>query len=124
MQIDLEALKPWLGRTETREDILTPGLIDRFRATFGAHLWAGAGDVPLGIHWCLTLDSAPGGSLSDDGHSPQGQVPAPCSVALADVGRERCHAYRAAHGRANGHAPFDHRGHNRQARAAAEPWSL
>ena len=73
MQIDLESLKPWLGRTETKEDILTPSLIDRFRATFDAHLWAGAGDVPLGIHWCLTLDSAPGGSLSDDGHSPQGR---------------------------------------------------
>jgi 3-methylfumaryl-CoA hydratase len=72
IQVDLESLKPWLGRTETREDILTPGLIDRFRATFGAHLWDGAGDVPLGIHWCLTLDAAPGSSLSEDGHAARG----------------------------------------------------
>ena len=30
-QVDLDALKPWLGRTETREDILTPGLIEKFQ---------------------------------------------------------------------------------------------
>ena len=71
-QVDLDALKPWLGRTETREDILTPGLIEKFRAAFGAHIWDGAGDVPLGIHWCLTLDAIPGSSLSKDGHPSRG----------------------------------------------------
>lgn len=71
-QPDLEELKPWLGRTQTAEDILTPGLIDRFRATFGTQLWDGAGDVPLGLHWCLTLDAVPGASLSADGHGTRG----------------------------------------------------
>lgn len=71
-QLDLDALKPWLGRTETKEDVLTPGLIDKFRATLGPHLWEGAGDVPLGIHWCLTLESISGSSLSEDGHSKRG----------------------------------------------------
>ena len=51
-QVDLDALKPWLGRTETREDILTPGLIEKFRATFGAHIWDGAGDVQIGRASC------------------------------------------------------------------------
>ena len=54
-QVDLESFKPWLGRTETSEDILTPGLIDKFRATFGPHLWGGAGDVPLGFIGVLPL---------------------------------------------------------------------
>ena len=34
-EIDLDALAPWLGRTETKEDVLTQGLIDKFRATLG-----------------------------------------------------------------------------------------
>ncbi|MGC8203125.1 FAS1-like dehydratase domain-containing protein [Aliiroseovarius sp. PTFE2010] len=69
---DIDSLKPWLGRTETREDVLTPALIDKFRATFGPHLWDGADDVPLGIHWCLTLDAVPNASLSQDGHAARG----------------------------------------------------
>ena len=71
-QLDLDALTPWLGRTETRVDVLTPAVIDKFRATFGPHLWEGAGDVPLGIHWCLTLDAVSGSSLSEDGHPKRG----------------------------------------------------
>ena len=83
-QLDLDALKPWLGRTETKEDVLTPGLIDKFRATLDPHLWDGGGDVPLGIHWCLTLDAVSGSSLSEDGHSKRGgarcrRLPAPQS---------------------------------------------
>ena len=70
--LDLDALKPWLGRTETKEDVLTPNLIDKFRATFGPHLWQGAGDVPLGIHWCLAHDAVSGSSLSKDGHPKRG----------------------------------------------------
>ena len=58
-EIDLDALAPWLGRTETKEDVLTHGLIDKFRAAFGPHLWGGAGDVPLGVHWCIALDTVP-----------------------------------------------------------------
>lgn len=69
---DLEALKPWLGRTDTQEDILTPGLVERFRATLGRHLWDGASAVPLGIHWCLTLEAVPSDNLAVDGHTKKG----------------------------------------------------
>ena len=62
-EIDLDALAPWLGRTETKEDVLTQGLIDKFRATLGPHLWDEAGDVPLGVHWCLALDTVPAAAL-------------------------------------------------------------
>ena len=71
-EIDLDALAPWLGRTETKEDVLTHGLIDKFRAAFGPHLWGGAGDVPLGVHWCIALDTVPAAALSDDGHAARG----------------------------------------------------
>ena len=54
-EIDLDALAPWLGRTETKEDVLTEGLIDKFRATLGPHLWHEAGDVPLGFIGALPL---------------------------------------------------------------------
>lgn len=73
-EIDLDALAPWLGRTETSEDVLTQGLIDKFRATFGPHLWGGAGDVPLGIHWCIALDTVPAAALSEDGHAARGGI--------------------------------------------------
>ena len=71
-EIDLDALAPWLGRTETKEDVLTQGLIDKFRATLGPHLWDEAGDVPLGVHWCLALDTVPAAALSEDGHAARG----------------------------------------------------
>ncbi|MAZ14972.1 MAG: protein dehydratase [Ahrensia sp.] len=61
-----------VGTTQAREDVLTQGLIDKYRATFGTHLWDGAGDVPLGIHWCMALDTVPGSSLSEDGHAVRG----------------------------------------------------
>jgi len=81
---EIEALQPWLGRTETKEDVLTPGLINKFRATLSPHLWNGAGDVPLGIHWCLTLDAVPNASLSKDGHGARGEflppVPLPARM--------------------------------------------
>jgi len=71
-EIDRDALAPWLGRTETKEDVLTHGPIDKFRATFGPHLCGGAGDVPLGIHWCIALDTVPAAALSDHGHAARG----------------------------------------------------
>lgn len=55
----------WLGRTETRQDVLTPGLIARHRATLDRPI----GDTALpGIHWCLCLPDAPTAELGEDGH--------------------------------------------------------
>jgi 3-methylfumaryl-CoA hydratase len=47
-------------------------LIEKFHATFGPHLWQDAGDVPLGIHWCLALEAVPTDELSVDGHTEKG----------------------------------------------------
>ena len=86
-EVDLDALKPWIGRSETSQDILTPGLIDRSRATFRPHL-SDRDAVPLGLHWCLTLDTMPTTALSVDGHPKRGDflppVPLPSRMWAGD----------------------------------------
>lgn len=60
----------WIGRSETRHDVLTQGLIDRLRATIDS---GESGPVaPQGIHWCLCLPDAPTAMLSEDGHPVKG----------------------------------------------------
>lgn len=56
----------WIGRSETREDVLTPGLLARFKATLDRPSQADA--VPQGLHWCLCLPDAPTHALGLDGH--------------------------------------------------------
>ncbi|MEQ1508795.1 MAG: MaoC family dehydratase N-terminal domain-containing protein [Sphingopyxis sp.] len=61
----------WIDRTETRHDVVTPGLVARLRATINSagtgH--GGAGDIaPLGVHWCLCLPDAMTADLGEDGH--------------------------------------------------------
>jgi 3-methylfumaryl-CoA hydratase len=60
----------WIGRTQEQSDILTPGLLKRFRATINSDE---AGDIaPQGIHWCLCLPEAATAELGDDGHPKRG----------------------------------------------------
>ncbi len=71
----------WVGRTETRHDVLTPGLIARHRATLDRP----SGDTPLpGIHWCLCLPDAPMAQLGEDGHPRRAGLP----TGEADNGRD------------------------------------
>jgi 3-methylfumaryl-CoA hydratase len=64
----------WIGRSETREDILTPGLLARFNATLDR---TGDGNrAPQGGHWCLCLPDAPTTMLGQDGHPLRDQSPA------------------------------------------------
>ena len=65
----------WIGRSETREDLVTPGLIARF----GAMLDRPAKDVaavPQGVHWCFCLPDAPTAALGEDGHPRREDSPA------------------------------------------------
>ena len=56
----------WIGRSETRHDVVTQGLVDRYRATLDSE---DTGPVaPQGIHWCLCLPDAPTAILGPDGH--------------------------------------------------------
>lgn len=55
----------WIGRQETRQDILTPGLLARFNAMLDRTTLP---TVPQGVHWCLGLPDAPTADLGEDGH--------------------------------------------------------
>ena len=57
----------WIGREETRSDVVNAGHAARWLATFDR---AAPGDVtaPQGFHWCLCLPDAATGSLDPDGH--------------------------------------------------------
>ena len=59
----------WIGRSETREDVITAGLVQRFCATI--HVPA-TGVIPQGLHWCLCLPDAPTAELGTDGHPEKG----------------------------------------------------
>ncbi|RLQ87912.1 FAS1-like dehydratase domain-containing protein [Notoacmeibacter ruber] len=73
-ELDMEVLNGWVGRSEVAEDTVTPGLIERFRATLGPWLFRGeqVDTLPLGGHWCLAPPSAPLGALGPDGHPERG----------------------------------------------------
>jgi 3-methylfumaryl-CoA hydratase len=61
---------PAIARSEVRRDVLTPGLVHRFAATFGRD----EACLPArGIHWCLCVPDAPTDMLSADGHVPRGE---------------------------------------------------
>lgn len=70
--IDIDHLEGWIGREETAEDVLTPGLLHRFHATLGNWLVKDDGHAPLGLHWCLSPPAVPGGDLGPDGHPARG----------------------------------------------------
>ncbi len=62
----------WIGRSETREDIVSPGLLARFNATLDRSTGSA---VPLGLHWCLCLPDAPTAALGEDGHPLRDESP-------------------------------------------------
>ncbi len=96
--LDLDHLMGWIGRTETARDIVTPGLIDRFRATFGQRLFDSGPDAPLGLHWCLAPPAVPRDQLGPDGHPARGGFlpPVPFENRMWAGGAVRFHAPLAA----------------------------
>lgn len=71
-EIEMDHLKTWIGRTESRCDIITPSLIEKYRATFSEHLWSTGDAAPLGLHWCLAADAVAVNALGKDGHPERG----------------------------------------------------
>jgi 3-methylfumaryl-CoA hydratase len=73
MDLDIERLKTWIGREETKSELVSPTLAERFNATFDRSADASNGAVaPLLIHLCLAPPAAPTSSLGPDGHPARG----------------------------------------------------
>jgi 3-methylfumaryl-CoA hydratase len=78
---EMESLRGWIGRSSESEDLITPRLVEGFRATFEPCLAAGGKDeAPLGLHWCLALDAEPMAGLGPDGHAAKGSLLPPVSL--------------------------------------------
>jgi 3-methylfumaryl-CoA hydratase len=74
LELDLEQLKAWIGRTEEAEDLVTPRLVSEYRATLAPHLAPVAeGGAPLALHWCLAPPVAAMAALGPDGHAAKGE---------------------------------------------------
>ncbi|EFG35842.1 hypothetical protein BAZG_02132 [Brucella sp. NVSL 07-0026] len=73
MELNIEQLRSWIGREETRHELVTPSLVERFNATFD-HEGDTANDAvaPLLIHLCLTQPAALTSRLGPDGHPARG----------------------------------------------------
>ena len=61
----------WLGRSETREDTVPPGLAGRLAATLGVPAPEDGSLQPLG-HWMLFQEWLPAEALGPDGHPRRG----------------------------------------------------
>ena len=59
----------WIGKQETRHDVITPGLLQRFCALMNKPV---TGEIPQGLHWCLCLPDVPTDRLAEDGHPVKG----------------------------------------------------
>lgn len=71
-------MQSWIGRQMAQKDILTPGLLTRFRATLDS---GDAGDCAAqGIHWCMCLPDAETAELDVDGHPRRGAFLPPVAL--------------------------------------------
>ena len=71
--LDSDHLRRWIGRKETRSELLTPAAVDRFNATFDFTGEPRDGDAaPAMIHLCLAPPAAPTAQLGPDGHPARG----------------------------------------------------
>ena len=60
----------WIGRSETRNDVIDAGALARFKATLNMEV--NTSIVPDGFHWCLGLPDTSTDNLGIDGHPPLG----------------------------------------------------
>ena len=71
--LDLDHLRQWIGREETRAERLTTAIAVRFNATFDRDATAAEGEAAPGlIHLCLAPDISPTSTLGPDGHPARG----------------------------------------------------
>ena len=73
MDLDIEHLKTWIGKTRESRDVISPRLANSLAAVLDEAPALNEGDrPPAGIHWCLSPDIAPMSGLGPDGHPARG----------------------------------------------------
>jgi 3-methylfumaryl-CoA hydratase len=75
-QVELQALRQWIGRTQRSVDLVTPRLVASLRATLDRSVDDDEADVqsvPQCIHWCLAPQLTPAPRLDADGHGARGE---------------------------------------------------
>lgn len=74
MSEDMEGLRTWVGRTETRHDVVTPWPITALAATLDdTRVSSEHGkSVPPGWHWIFFLEAKAPSELGPDGHPRRG----------------------------------------------------
>ena len=74
MSGELDPLKDWIGRTETRSDLATAWPVAALAATFDRReAEPREGDaIPPGWHWLYFLETTPESELGHDGHAKRG----------------------------------------------------
>lgn len=77
---ELELLRSWIGSTNSATDVLTPGLVERLRATLGEFAPSDPDAVPPCAHWCLAPFAVSGSQLGEDGHPAKGDFLPPVSL--------------------------------------------
>lgn len=71
--IDIDHLRDWIGKSESKAEVATPALIERFNATFDLDTPTQEGGIaPLLIHFCLAPSVSPTSGLGSDGHAARG----------------------------------------------------
>lgn len=68
---ELSELQQWVDRETVSEGHLSKELVQRFQATLELDAFD-ENALPLGIHWCVGLDSVKTSALGSDGHPPKG----------------------------------------------------
>jgi len=73
-ELDIDKLKSWIGKTEIVEDILTPSLEQKFRATLDMDVESPklGDEASLGIHWTLAPSVTKFSELGKDSHAARG----------------------------------------------------
>ena len=72
--VDIDHLRTWIDRCETRVDTITPHLLRAFLAMLDRDPGEpAAGEaVPQALHWCLAPPTAPMREIGPDGHPARG----------------------------------------------------
>ncbi|MEJ8826417.1 acyl-CoA dehydrogenase [Variovorax humicola] len=72
--LDLDHLRSWIDRTETRDDLLSPWTATALAATLrnDERAWLAGDALPPLWHWCYFLPTAPQNQLGPDGHPARG----------------------------------------------------